>query len=89
MKRSTSEGAILKAGAKLTAKYGAANVTRAMVARACECTGPLVSHYMGNNSVARKAYEKEAKRLNLKLPDKNDIEAIGKKLRAKGPKKAA
>lgn len=80
------ESAIQDAGAKLAVKYGQKNVTRKMVAEASGVSAALVSHYMGGNEQAQKAYARRAIKLGLKLPDKAAAEALGKKLRAHKPK---
>lgn len=77
---------MLEAGARLAAKYGAANVTRRMVAKACKCAESLVNVYMGSAAVAQKAYARKAKAMGLALPDKAKVESIGAKLRAHGPR---
>ena len=82
------ESAIQDAGAKLAVKYGQKNVTRKMVAEASGVSAALVSHYMGGNEQAQKAYARRAIKLGLKLPDKAAAEALGKKLRAHKPKDA-
>lgn len=77
---------LLTAGAKLAAKHGAANVTRRMVAQACDCAEGLVNVYVGDAATAQKAYARKAKALGLKLPDKATSLALGAKLRAHGPR---
>ena len=80
------KASLLDAGAKLAAKHGASNVTRRMVAEAVKCSEALVSVYMGDTPTAQKAYARHAKKIGLSLPDKAKTEAIGKKLRAHGPR---
>jgi hypothetical protein len=77
---------ILEAGAKLAAKYGAANVTRRMVATAAKLAESVVSYYMGSAPDAQRAYKRKMKAMGLSEPDKSKIEAIGAKLRAHGPR---
>lgn len=77
---------ILEAGANLAVKYGAVNVTRRMVAKACGCAEGLVSNYMGNSAEAQKAYARKARAMGKALPDKAQAEAHGAKLRAHGPR---
>lgn len=72
---------ILDTGAKLGAKHGLANVTRRMVAAQLGVTDPLVSHYVGDNAAATKAYRKRMKELGLVEPAADKIEEIGIKLR--------
>lgn len=74
---------ILDAGAALAAKYGAVNVTRRMVAKACKVSDPLIAHYMGSAKDAQTAYRRHMKKLGLVEPTKDKIEAAGIKLRAK------
>jgi hypothetical protein len=83
------KAAILDAGAKLAAKVGAKNVTRRAVAKAAKVSEALVAHYIGGKDDAQKAYAKHAKKLGLTLPEKAKEEAIGKKMRAHGPRKPA
>lgn len=78
---------LLDAGAKLASKHGAQNVTRRMVATAAKCAEALVTVYMGDTASAQKAYAKQAKKLGLTLPTKEQAEALGVKLRAHGPRK--
>lgn len=80
------EESILNAGAQLAAKYGAVNVTRRMVASKLKISDGLVSHYMGGTAEAQAAYKKRMKKLKLVEPAKDKIEALGVKLRAKGPR---
>jgi AcrR family transcriptional regulator len=82
------KAALLECGAKLAAKHGAVNVTRRMVAKACKVSEGLVTAYMGTTADAQKLYTRQAKKLGLKLPTKEQVEAIGAKLRAHGPRKA-
>jgi hypothetical protein len=77
---------MLDAGAKLAAKHGAVNVTRRMVAEACDCAEALVSVYMGDSASAKRAYARRAKAMGLAMPDKAKAELIGFKLRAHGPR---
>lgn len=79
---------ILNAGAKLAAKNGARNVTRKMVAETIGVSAALVSAHMGGGEAAQKAYARQAKKLGLMLPDAAATAAIGKKLRAHGPRDA-
>jgi hypothetical protein len=79
---------ITVAGAKLASKHGAKNVTRRMVAQAAKVSEALVSAHMGCTDEAQAAYMRKAKALKLPLPDKAKAEAIGKKLRAHGPRDA-
>lgn len=74
------------AGAKLASKHGAKNVTRRMVAKAAKVSEALVSSHMGSTAAAQNAYGRKAKAMGLPLPDKAAVEAIGKKLRAHGPR---
>lgn len=80
------EESILNAGAQLAAKFGAVNVTRRMVASKLKISDGLVSHYMGGTAEAQTAYKKRMKKLGLVEPAKDKIEALGVKLRAKGPR---
>jgi hypothetical protein len=59
-----------------------------MVAKACKVSEGLVTAYMGTTADAQKLYTRQAKKLGLKLPTKEQVEAIGAKLRAHGPRKA-
>jgi hypothetical protein len=77
---------ILETGAKLAAKHGAINVTRRMVAKAAKLPESVVSYYMGGADEAQRAYTKQAKKLGLTLPTKQEAEAIGVKLRAHKPR---
>lgn len=79
---------ILEAGAKLASKYGASNVTRRMVAKACGCAEGLISNYVGGVAEAQKAYTRKAKSMGLALPDKLESAKLGAKLRAHKPKDA-
>lgn len=79
---------LLEVGAKLAAKHGVKNVTRRMVAKAANVSEPLVANYLGSSADARKAYARKAKAMGLTLPTKDKEEAIGKKLRAHGPRDA-
>jgi len=79
---------ILETGAKLAAKHGAVNVTRRMVAKAAKLPESVVSYYMGGADDAQRAYTKQAKKLGLTLPTKQEAEAIGVKLRAHKPRDA-
>lgn len=77
---------LLAIGARLAAKYGAANVTRRMVAKEAKCAEALVSVYMGGTDRAQSAYARKAKALGYSLPDKATTATIGAKLRAHGPR---
>lgn len=77
---------ILDAGAKIAGKYGAANLTRRMIAVAAKCSEALVTVYLGNNTNARKMIAKHAKKLGITEPTKEKQADIGRKLRAHGPR---
>lgn len=79
----------LDIGAKLAAKYGAANITRRMMAKACKISEPLVAHYFGNTADAQKVYARQCKKLGLEQPSKEKIAEIGKKQRAAARAKPA
>lgn len=77
---------LLDAGARLAAEHGPSNVTRRMVAQACEVSEALVSNYMGSVEDAQSAYKKHARKLGLKLPDAATEARKGRELRAHGPR---
>jgi hypothetical protein len=88
MSGSERKALLLDVAAKLTAKYGAVNVTRRMVAKAGKVSEPLVSSYFGGMEESRKAYARHAKKLGLEQPSKEKQAALGAKLRAHGPRDA-
>ena len=79
---------ILEAGAKLVGKLGAKNVTRKDVAKEAKVSPALVAYYMGSSAEAQKAYAKHARKLGIAQPPKEEIERIGAKMRAHGPRKS-
>lgn len=80
---------LLDIGAALVSKHGARNVTRRMVATKGKVSEALVSSHFGGVKDAQKKYLARAKKLGLPIPTKEQEDAIGKKQRAHGPRKAA
>lgn len=66
---------------RLAEKFGAANVTRRMVANAAAVSPALVSYYFGDTQSARKKYAKYAKAAGLTLPNASESAQIGLRLR--------
>lgn len=78
----TRKAELLDCGARLCSKWGTANVTRVMVAKATGTTDGLVSRYFGNIEKARKAWERDAKKQGLPIPDAEKSAKLRLKLRA-------
>lgn len=78
---------LLDIGARLVSKYGAANVTRRMVAKQAGVTDALVSSYFGSAEEARKKYTRRARAMGLSIPDKDETERLGVEMRKKPRKK--
>jgi len=80
---------LINIGAELAAKHGLVNVTRRMVAKKARVTDALVTHHVGNNDAARKLYKAHMKKLGLKEPAKEVVEAMGLAMRARGKRTVA
>lgn len=73
---------LLDVGAKLAGKYGAANITRRMVAEHGKVSEALITNYFGSRADAQKTFAKHAKKLGIEQPTKEKIASIGTKLRS-------
>lgn len=80
---------LLEVGAKLASKHGASNVTRRMVAKAAKVSEALVTNYFGARPVMQNTLGRQAKKLGLTQPTKEQIAKIGAKLRAHKPRDPA
>lgn len=78
---------LLDIGVRLAAKHGVANVTRAAIAAEAGISAPAVGKHLGTTEERNKAIRKAMKAAGKSEPDKKSVEAKGKELRKKGPRK--
>lgn len=83
----TRKDQLLEIGARLASKYGAANVTRRMVARKANVTDPLVGAYLGRVAEAQEKWRKHCKEMGLPHPTKTEEATIGLELRKRPRRK--
>lgn len=80
------EKQLIDTAVALAKKHGAANLTRRMIAKACDCSEALVSNYLGTTEQLRRKAKNAAKKAGVALPDKKAEVQLGKELRAHGPR---
>lgn len=80
------EKQLIDTAVALAKKHGAANLTRRMIAKVCDCSEALVSNYLGTTEQLRRKAKNAAKKAGVTLPDKKAEVQLGKELRAHGPR---